>query len=190
MKIRSRPQIEFAERPQALAEGCLRHARIVVAPGTIERNRAQRRRQRNAGNDAGDEKLADRGIGGDGVEHHRDRRRNQYPQRAGGGDHAGTEALREALRHHRRQNDRADGDHGRGRRTGHRRKQRAGEHAGERQTAIPMPDHGGREADHAPRDPAMGEEAAGQDEERDRHDLEAFQPGEQLERNRFRTHVG
>ncbi len=35
----------------------------------------------------------------------------------------------------------------------------------------------------------MSEEIAGQDEKRDRHDLEAFQAGEQLERNRFRTHV-
>ena len=95
-----------------------------------------------------------------------------------------------ALRHHRRQDDRADRDHRRGRRSGHRGKQRAGEHAGKRQAAVPMADHGGRESDHAARDAAMGEEIAGQDEERDRHDLEALEPGEQLERDRFRAHVG
>ena len=36
----------------------------------------------------------------------------------------------------------------------------------------------------------MGEEIAGQDEERDRHDLEAFDAGEQLQRDRFSRHLG
>ena len=62
-------------------------------------------------------------------------------------------------------------------------------HAGEPQAAVPMPDHGGRERDHAPRDAAVGEEIAGQDEERDRHDLEVLDAGEQLQRHRLDRHV-
>ena len=52
-----------------------------------------------------------------------------------------------------------------------------------------MADHRGRERDHAARDAAMGEEIAGQDEERDRHDLEVLDAGEQLQRHRLDRHV-
>ena len=76
--------------------------------------------------------------------------------------------------------DRADGDHGRGRGAGHRGEQRAGHDAGEAETAIPMADHTSGESDHAAGDAAMGEEIAGQDEERDRHDLEAVDPTKQF----------
>ena len=55
---------------------------------------------------------------------------------------------------------------------GDRGEQRAGQHAGERQPAVPVADHRGREGDHPLRDAAVGQEVAGQDEERDRHDLE------------------
>ena len=92
--------------------------------------------------------------------------------------------------HHRRQHDRADRDHGRRRRAGHRGEQRAGHHAGQPEAAIPVADHRGREGDHAARDAAMGEEIAGQDEERDRHDLEVLDAGEQLERHRLDRHRG
>ena len=44
------------------------------------------------------------------------------------------------------------------------------------------------EVDHPPRDAAMGEEVAGQDEERDRHDLEALDAREELHRDRFDRH--
>ena len=47
----------------------------------------------------------------------------------------------------------------------------------------------GGECDHAPGDAAMGEEIAGQDEERDRHDLEALDPGEELQRDRLDRHL-
>ena len=42
------------------------------------------------------------------------------------------------------------------------------------EAAVPVADHRGGEGDHAPRDAAVGQEVAGQDEERDRHDLEAL----------------
>ena len=48
----------------------------------------------------------------------------------------------------------------------------------------------GRERDHPPRDAAVGQEVAGQDEERDRHDLEVLDAGEQLQRHRLDRHVG
>ena len=53
-----------------------------------------------------------------------------------------------------------------------------------------MPDQRDREIDHPPRHAAMGEEIAGQDEERDRHDLEALDAGEQLHRHRFDRNRG
>ena len=63
-------------------------------------------------------------------------------------------------------------------------------HAGEAQPAVPMSDHGGRERDHPPGHAAVGQEVAGQDEERDRHDLEVLDAGEQLQRHRLDRHVG
>ena len=45
------------------------------------------------------------------------------------------------------------------------------------------------EVDHPPRDAAVGEEVAGEDEERDRHDLELLDAGEELQRDRLDRHV-
>ena len=53
-----------------------------------------------------------------------------------------------------------------------------------------MADHGSGEVDHPPRDPTAGEEVAGQDEERDRHDLELLDAGEHLQCHRFHRHRG
>jgi hypothetical protein len=50
-------------------------------------------------------------------------------------------------------------------------------------------DHRARERDHAPRDAAMREEISGEDEERDRHDLEILDPGEELQRDRLDRHL-
>jgi hypothetical protein len=58
------------------------------------------------------------------------------------------------------------------------------------EAAIPVPDHRGREIDHPPRHPAMGEEVAREDEERDRHDLEIVDAREQLQRHRLGRHIG
>jgi hypothetical protein len=54
---------------------------------------------------------------------------------------------------------------------------------------MEVADHRGGEVDHAPRHPAVGEEVTGQDEERDGHDLEVVDAGEQLHRHRFDRHV-
>ena len=73
---------------------------------------------------------------------------------------------------------------------GDRGEQRAGEHAGQAEPAVEVADHRGREDDHPLGDAAVGQEVAGQDEERDRHDLELLDPGEQLERDRLDRHLG
>ncbi len=142
------------------------------------------------GNDARDEQRADRRVGGDRIHHHDDRRRDQDAERTRGRDDARAEARRKALLDHRRQDDRADRDDGRRRTAGHRGEQRAGHDAGEPEPAGPVPDHRRGEVDHPPRDAAVGEEVAGEDEERDRHDLELLDAGEELQRHRFDRHRG
>jgi hypothetical protein len=67
----------------------------------------------------------------------------RMPERARRRDDAGAEARREALLHHRRQHDRADGDDRRGRRPRHRGEERTREHAREAEAAGPVADHRG-----------------------------------------------
>jgi hypothetical protein len=57
------------------------------------------------------------------------------------------------------------------------------------QAAMAVADHRGGEIDHAFGHAAMGQEVAGQDEERDRHDLELLDTGEQLQRHRLDRHA-
>jgi len=52
-----------------------------------------------------------------------------------------------------------------------------------------MPDQRRGEIDHAAGDAAGGEKIAGQDEERNRHDLEAVEAGEQLQADHFRIDI-
>ena len=134
----------LAERGEALAPARLRHARIVVLPGAIPRRDAEHRGEHQPRDHAGHEQLPDRsrkhalalGIDRDAaagrhrIDHHDDRRRDEDAERARGRDDAGAEPLGEALRHHRRQDDRADRHDRRRRRARDRREQRAGQHAG------------------------------------------------------------
>ena len=179
-----------AEGLPALAPGRLGLTRVVELLGAIPGDAAEHRRQRQAGNHAGHEQRADRGVGRHRVHHHDDGRRNQDAERAGGGDDAGPELVRETRLDHRRQQDRADRHHRRRAGTGDRREQRTGQHAGQTEAAVPVADHAGGEVDHPFRHPAVGQEVAGEDEERDRHDLELLDAGEQLERHRFERHLG
>jgi hypothetical protein len=61
-----------------------------------------------------------------------------------------------------------------------RREHRAGRDAGKAETAWKVTDQRGRERDHPPRDAAPGQEGAGQDEERNRHDAEIIEAGKQF----------
>jgi hypothetical protein len=114
-------------------------------------------------------------------DHEVDRWRKQNAERSGRRDHAGAKALRIAMLDDCRKDDRADTDYGCDRRAGNRGKQGARDHAGQAKPAIPVADQRGRKRDHPPRDPSRSKKVARQDEERDSHDLEAIEAGEQLE---------
>ena len=94
-----------------------------------------------------------------------------------------------ALLDHRRQEDRADRDDRRRRAARDGGEQRAGHDACQPETAVPVADHRRGEVDHPSRDAAVGQEVAGEDEERDRHDLEPLDAGEELQRDRLDRHV-
>ncbi len=53
-----------------------------------------------------------------------------------------------------------------------------------------MTDEAAGEGDHAARHAAVGQKVTGQNEERNRHDLEVLDPGEQLERHGLDRHIG
>ena len=88
--------------------------------------------------------------------------------------------FRETRFHHRRQQNRPNRHHGCRARTRYRRKQCASQYARQAQAAVPMPHHRRGKDNHAFRHPAMREEVTRQDKERNRHDLELLNPGEQL----------
>ena len=136
------PPHAVPEGPQHGGKTRPRHAGIVVLPRAIPGDDAEHRRQHDAGDDAGDEQLADGGIGRHRVHDHDDRRRDQNAERAGGGDDAGAEPLGEPRPDHRRQKDRADRHHGRRARPGDGREQRARQDAGDAETAVQVADAG------------------------------------------------
>jgi hypothetical protein len=53
-----------------------------------------------------------------------------------------------------------------------------------------MTDQRGGEGDHPPRDAAAGQESAGQDEKRNRHDSEIIQTGKQFQADALDRHLG
>ena len=85
--------------------------------------------------DGGQEQPAERLLGGDRIENHGDRWRQQDTERAAGRDDAGREARRIAALAHFRDPGRADGRAGGGRGARHGGKQRAGEHIGDAEAA-------------------------------------------------------
>jgi hypothetical protein len=110
-------------------------------------------------------------------------------ERARGRNDASAELVREPCLHHRRQQNRADRHYRRRRRAGNRSKQRASQHPGKTESTVPVPDHRGSEVDHPLRHAAVCQEVTRQDEERDGHDLELLDAGEQLQSHRFQRHV-
>ncbi len=95
----------------------------------------EQRDQQKPGKYAGKEQPAERLFGGDRIEDHGDRRRQQDAERAAGGDHAAGEAAGIAAPPHFRNAGRADRRTGRRRGTGHRRKDGAGQHVGDAKAA-------------------------------------------------------
>ena len=166
------------------------HSRIIAFPGQIPGHRAEHGGEQHAGQQSRHEQRADRRARGNRIDDLRDRRQHQDAERAGDRDDAGAEPHRIAVPHHLGQHDRADRGDGGDARSAHQREHRACHDSGEPQSAVPVPDQRCREIDHPPRHAAMGQEIAGQDEERDRHDLEAFDAGEQFHRHRFNGNRG
>ena len=89
-----------------------------------------------AGNDAGDEQLADVLLGDDAVDREHRRRRQHGAERAAGGDHAGGERLRIVVAAHLRIGDGREGRGGRDRRAGDRGKAGAGGDGGDAEPAA------------------------------------------------------
>ena len=189
MPISSRPQRLSRNAVHCSQTLRLGHLRIAVAQGDDEGHRRQHQRQDDAGHDAGHEQRADRGVGGDAVQHQNDRGRHQDAERAGGRDHADAEPPGIAVLDHGRHHDRADRHHGGDARSRNRREHRAGRDAGEAKTARKVTDQRGRERDHAARDAAPGQEGAGKDEKRNRHDAEIVETGKQFQADAFDRHL-
>ena len=106
-----------------------------AAPDREHRPQHEQPGQHGAGNHAGDEQPADRGLGGDAVEDEGDRRRNENAERAAGADRAGGDLVRIAAAAHLRNAHLADGGAAGGRRAGERREDRAGAEIGNHQPA-------------------------------------------------------
>ena len=123
--------------------------------------------RQQAGNDAGDEQLADVLLGDDAVDREHGRRRQHGAQRAAGRDHAGGEGLRIAEAAHFRIGHGRKRRGGRHRRAADRGKAAAGRDGGDAQPAAQMADKavGGAEqfAAHA----GIADEGAHQQEHRD-----------------------
>src|SRR5437870_1911868 len=117
--------------------------------------------------------VADRGFGHHAVDDHRDRGRNEDPQRPARGQGAADEGAAVAALLHFGDRDHADGRRRRHAGAGDRREDRAGEDAGDgkpaRQEADPARD--GRE--EPPADARVEKDRAHEDEERDRDEGEA-----------------
>ena len=191
MTISSRPQIDSRKAFRRSAQLAFGLARVVVAARAVPGRQAEHRRQHDAGNDAGHEQRADRGVGRDRVHHHHDRRRDQDAERAGRRDDAGAEALREPGL--------APSPAAGSSRS--RPPSPATSRTPRRTARTPARPPSPRPPCQWPtievaklimrlRDAAVGQEVAGQDEERDRHDLELLDAGEQLQRHRLDRHLG
>ena len=135
--------------------------------GADERDGDQEhRREQEPGQHAGEEQLADRLLGENGVDHHAGARRDQDAERAAGGDHAGGEAVAVAVAAHLRQRDLADGRRARDRGAGQRREPGAGRDRRAGEAATPMADPGIGGGVEIARHSGQGRELSHQDEQR------------------------
>ena len=118
--------------------------------------------------DAGDQKLADRGLGGDAVDHHGDARRDQNVERRADADCSRGQLVGIAVAAHLRHGDLR---HHRGRRgagAGHGAENAAGEHGGDGEPAPDVRAPVGGGGVEVAGEPARRREERHQDEHRDR----------------------
>ena len=140
--------------------------------GTDDHPEIDHGREQDAGNeardDAGDQELADGGLGRDAVDHHGDARRDQDIERRADADRAGGEFVGIAVAAHFRHGDLGHHRRRGSARAGHGAEDAAGEDGGDRKPALdvraPVAGSGVKVA----REPARGGEKCHQDEHRDR----------------------
>ena len=161
------------QRPDRLAQGAQhldgrapRRRRDAFRAGDEPPRNPERRAHHQAREDAGEEQLRDRDVGGDAEHHEADARRNDRRDDAGRGDQAGRARLVVARGHHHRQEQRRE----RGR-VGHRgarerREQAGGDDRHVAEAAAHVADEGEREVDDPLRQAADVHDLAGEDEER------------------------
>ena len=114
-----------AHRAQHLAQAAaLRRVGIRdvrrIQPAPHEDHQAEQQHQHDAGHDAGDEQLTDRGVGDDAVEQQDQAGRDQHAERAAGGQHAAGQAVVVAQLLHLGQGHAADRERPHHRRAAHR----------------------------------------------------------------------
>ena len=126
--------------------------------------------------EAGDEQPADRGLGGDAVDDHGDRGRDQDAQGAAGRDRAGRQAVGIAALAHLGHAHLADGGAGRRRGAGERGEDRAGADVGDHQPARHPVQPAVQRLVEVGAGPRGGDGAAHQDEHRDRQQGEVVEP--------------
>ena len=151
-----------------------RRAWLTPAGDAVVDERHQHQTDQNAWQQAGDEDLGDRDLRGNGVDHHHDAGRNDWPDGRGGQRHRGSEFGPVAGGLHRTQLHRAQPG-----RIGHRRardarEDHAGQHVHLRQATAHEADHSGCEVEYLLRDPQPIHQIGGQDEERHRHQWNAL----------------
>ncbi len=123
--------------------------------------------RQQAGNDAGDEQLADVLLGDDAVDREHGRGRQHRAQRAAGRDHAGGEGLRIAEAAHFRIGHRRERRSRRHRRAADRGKAAAGRDGGDAEPAAQMPDKSVGGAEQVAAHAGIADEGAHQQEHRD-----------------------
>ncbi len=138
-----------------------------IAPGDPCHGEAEQHGRDDAGNDAGDEQLADAGLGHDAVDHHDDRRRDQDAERAAGRDRAGGERVAVAVLAHRRIGHLGEGRGGRDRGAADRAEAGAGDDGGHGKPAAPVAEEAVGGVIELVGHPRAHHEVAHQDEQRD-----------------------
>ncbi len=146
---------------------------VILLPVAIHRVAGEQRDQQDPRADAGEEQPAERLLGGDRVQDHRDRRRQQDAERPARGDDAGREAGRVAALPHLRDAGAADRRARRRARSRHGREQRAREHVRDAEAAGNLPHPRVHRRIEVLAGRRLADRRALEDEERDRQQRDA-----------------
>jgi hypothetical protein len=149
--------------------------RLLLARGGEHHPQGEDRGEQDAGDDAGDEQLADRLLGDDAVDDQRQRGRDEDAQRAAGGDEAGGQFLRVAALPHLRDAHAAHGGAGGRAGAAHGGEHRAAEDVGHAEAAGQLVEPAMRRLVEVRRRPRLADRRAHQDEQRDGEQGEVVQ---------------